>query len=233
MALGLTGQSGGGLGAGLGGSIGGLIGMLFAGEGGEKRLKEALRIWNKLETSNFDMRSLSPPEIRIFAEAFPEVADRVMVGGPALPEESLVGRGAQLRGLERFETLAREGLPTAQRLAVEESQRQVAGSARSLDEQILQDLAQRGRLGAGDEISARLAGSSAAQNLAATQGRDLAEIRIANMLGGTEAAAGLGGPVRGGGIGLFCRRAPALKRANELASTLGSQAARENALARS
>jgi len=223
---------GAGIGGGIGGAIGGAIGLLFAGEGGEDKLKEALRIWDKLELSNFDMRSLSPPEIRVFAEAFPEQYDAVIRGEPVLPEDSAEGRDAQLRGLARFEQVAREGLPTSERLAVEDTQRQLAAGSRSLEDEILTDLAARGRLGAGDELAARMAGASASQNAAAAMGRDLAQMKVANRLGAAETAAGMGSRLRAQDIDLSSRRADAMNRFNELASQLGTQAARDNALAR-
>lgn len=219
-------------GGGIGGAIGGLVGTAIAGKGGEGSLRQAFEIFNKLETSNFDMRSLSPPEIRVFAEAFPQVYDAVIKGQPTLPEVSQEGRGAQLWGLSRFETIAREGLPTAQRMAVDEAQRQVAGGSRAIEDQILQDMAQRGRLGGGDEIAARLAGASASQNLAAEQGRNVAEMSLQNMLAGTQGAFGAGGQIRASDEAMSRSRADAMNRFNELASTLGTNAAAANAAAR-
>lgn len=220
------------IGSGLGGAIGGAIGYALAGQGGTKQYKKALQIWEKLKTSDFDMRELSPPEIQVFAQAFPEVYDAVIKGQPELPQDSAEGRGAQLQGLRTFEDVAREGLPTAERMAADEAMRQSQATSRSIEDSVLQDLAQRGRLGAGDEIAARMAGAGVAQNQAAQSGADMARMRVANRLSGAEQAAALGGQIRGQDVAVSQARADAMNRFNELASQLGTQAAQQNAAAR-
>lgn len=57
--------AGSGIGAGIGGALGGAIGMAFAGPSGKKYYKQALAAVEKLQLSDFDMRSLSAPELRL------------------------------------------------------------------------------------------------------------------------------------------------------------------------
>jgi len=230
MPLGVGG--GAEVGGGIGGAIGAGIGLAFAGRGGRRELRRALQVWEQLKTSDFDFSNIPAPDLRMFAEAFPELAQAVLPPEAVLPEESQVGRGAQLRGLGRFERIAEEGLPLAERLAVEDAQRRIGREARSVDETILADLAARGRLGAGTEIAARAGTSQRASQLAATQGRDLAEMIAMNRLGGAQAAFQAGGEVRRGDVALSQSRADAMNRLNELRSRLATESAFENRAAR-
>lgn len=224
--------AGSGVGAGIGGALGGAIGMAFAGKSGKEYYKKALAAVEKLQLSDFDMRSLSAPELRAVSEAFPDLYQEVISGQASQVQEPMAGRGAQLRGLSRFETMAREGLPTAERIAAQEAQRGLAAQAKNADEAVLQDLAQRGQLSGGDEISARLATGQQAHNLAAQQGTNLAMMGIENRMRGMQGAQSAAGALRGQDINVAGQNADLMNRFNELASQLGSERARYNAAAR-
>jgi len=224
-------EGGGGF-ANLGGGIGAGIGLLMAGGGGTKYLREAVNIWRKLEESNFDMSALSAPEREILAQAFPEQYQAVIVGQPEMLQVAPGGREAELRGLSRFERIAEEGLPLADRLATEDVQGALGREYRSAQEDVLRDLASRGRLSIGDEISARLGANQGAQDLAARMARDTSAMRIANRVTGAEAASGLGSRIRGADIDVAAKNAAAMNRFNELASQLKTGAAQYGAGAR-
>lgn len=224
--------AGSGIGAGIGGALGGAIGMAFAGPSGKKYYKQALAAVEKLQLSDFDMRSLSAPELRAISEAFPDLYQEVIQGPAAQIREPTEGRAAQIRGLSRFETMAREGLPTAERIAAESAQRQMAAQAAQANEAILRDLAERGQLSGGDEISARMAAGQQAHNLAAQQGANLAMLGAENRIRGMQGAQGAAGQLRGQDISVAGQNADMMNRFNELASQLGSERARYNAAAR-
>ena len=220
---------GAGLGGGIGSAIGGGIGLAFAGKSGKEFYKKALAAVEKLKLSDFDMRALSAPELRAVSEAFPDLYQEVVRGGPSQINEPTQGRDAQVRGLTRFEQIAREGLPTAERIASEDAQRAMAAQAKNVNEGILQDLAQRGQLSSGDEISARMAAGQQAHNLAAQQGSNLAMLGIQNRMQGMQGAQGIAGQMRGQDIQVGGQNADLMNRFNELASQLGSERARYNA----
>lgn len=227
------GAVGGDIGGGIGGVIGG-IGVLagLGGKGGDKERKLALKVWEDLKTANFDMRALSAPELQVFAEQFPELYNEVIVGQPQQVQDSPDVRAITVRSLGKLEEMSRIGLPTGERLAAETAQRRVASASDRANEAVLRDLAERHRLGAGDELAARLQANQGAQNLAAQQGSDLAQQAIQNRVGATSQAAQIAQGLRGQDIGLGTTNASLMARFNEMASQLGTQRAQENALAR-
>lgn len=223
---------GGGIGGGIGGALGAGIGLAFAGKGGSSYYKKALAAIEKLQLSDFDMRALSAPELRAVSEVFPDIYQEVVRGDAAQLQVPESGRAAQLRGISRFDQIAREGLPTAERIAAQDAQRALAATARNADEYILRDLAERGQLSGGDAIAARMASGQQAHNLAAQQGADLAALAVENRMRGIQGASTLGGQMRGQDIGVAGQNAEMMNRFNELASQLGSERARYNAAAR-
>lgn len=224
---------GGDVGGGLGGAAGGLLVLAGAGgKGGDRERKQALNVWKKLQLSSFDMRALSPPELQVFSTAFPELFQEVVAGSPPEIADSPEVRRVSIQNLQRLNQVAQEGLPTMERLAAEQAQRRVAQASGRAQEQVLRDLAERGRLGAGDELSARLAAQQQSQNLAAIQGSDLAQQAIANRVGATGQAAQLAEGIRAQDIGRRATQESLMARYNQMASELGTQRAMANAQAR-
>lgn len=226
-----------GIGGDVGGGVGGLIGGIgvaagLGGKGGDRERRQALQVWQKLQLSDFDMSALSPPELSVFAQAFPELYNEVIVGQSQQIQDSPEVRAVTVRSLQKLEQIGREGLPTSERLAAETAQRRVASAADRANDAVLRDMGERRRLGAGDEAAARLAANQGAQNLAAQQGADLAQQGFQNRVGATSEAAQIAGGLRGQDIGLRGQNASLMARFNEMSSMLGTERAQANAAAR-
>lgn len=79
-------------------------------------------------------------------------------------------RQKQLQAIVGVEELSQTGLSAIDRAALTEIQNQIASQERGQRESILQNMAQRGLAGSGQELAAQLQGSQAASQQASTQG---------------------------------------------------------------
>ena len=79
-------------------------------------------------------------------------------------------RNKQLQALGGVEQLSQTGLSAIDRAALSEIQNQIATQEKGQRESILQNMAQRGLSGSGQELAAQLQSSQAASQLASTQG---------------------------------------------------------------
>ncbi len=79
-------------------------------------------------------------------------------------------RQKQLQAIGGVEELSQTGLSAIDRAALTEIQNQIASQERGQRESILQNMAQRGISGSGQELAAQLQGSQAASQQASTQG---------------------------------------------------------------
>lgn len=105
-------------------------------------------------------------------------------------------RQAQLDVLRQYQEMGTEGLSAIDRAALSEIQNEIAMRERGQREAILQNMAQRGLSGSGQELAASLAASQQATTDASMQGmrqaamaqanRQAALERIANLSGGLE-----------------------------------------------
>lgn len=218
-------------------SIGGLIGGIAvaagaAGKGGKKQHKQALDVWQKLQTSNFDFTALDPPELRILSEAMPEVYEAVIPPEFRQVVDSEIGRAGQLSTLGQFQDVAREGLPIVDRLRAQEAARSVAGASAAGQQAALRNLSARGALSSGDEIQARLAGNQQGTNLARDLGSDLAEQAALRRLAGMEGAGQAAGALRAGDVSVSAQNADIANRFSQIFSQLKTQQAADAAAAR-
>ena len=105
-------------------------------------------------------------------------------------------RQKQLQAIGGVEELSQTGLSEIDRAALTEIQNQIASQERGQRESILQNMAQRGLAGSGQELAAQLQGSQAASQQASTQGmqqaaqaqraRTQALSQLAELSGGIE-----------------------------------------------
>lgn len=224
---------GGDLGAGVGGLVGGVAVLAgLGGKGGDKQRKQALAVWQKLQLSDFNMASLSPPEIQLLGSVYPELYTEIVKGQPPEIQDSPDVRAVTVRSIQKLEEIGKSGLPTAERLAAETAQRRVAQASSNAQTQVLRDLSERGRLGAGDEISARLAANQASQNAGAMAGNELAMQGTQNRIGATMQAGEMASGLRGQDIARNTAQQSLMARYNELASSLATQRAQANAAER-
>jgi hypothetical protein len=212
----------GGIGAGIGGAIGNIAILAgAAGKGGLDEMKKAVNAVRGLpEDLELDLRSVTPAELRMVAQLRPEVYNAVVPQEAALAEDSMPGRDSQLYVMEELRRRASQGEPVGERLANQSSQNAMAQELGRNQENLINSLEQRGRLGMGAYTQARAGFGQEAANLARDQGSDLVRQNISNRLGALVQLGNVGGQERAQTIGLNEGRSNAINRLNEYVSTM-------------
>lgn len=227
--MGIFGDVFGGLG-GLGSGIALLSGA--AGGGGKDDLKRQVSLWEKLQMPNFDTSQLTFPELKMLQEMDPQQYSAIVPGQAATVNEAPDARAQQMAALGQLQGMGQEGLNLGDRLAAQEAGRSVSDSARRAQMAVLGNLAQRGRLGAGDELQARMAANQQASELARGLGSDLTRQALDRRLGAAQAAGGLAGQIRGQDVNVASTNADIINRFNSLVAGMQNEAAQRNAAAR-
>jgi hypothetical protein len=217
-------------------AVGGLIGGIAvaagaAGKGGAKEHKKAAQVWEKLQLSNFDFRSLDAPELRVLAEQMPEIYQAVVPAEFQQIAES-GARADQVGALGQMQAIAREGLPVEDRLAAQEAGRAVTSTAAAAQEDALRRIAARGQLGSGDEIQAQLAGAQQGSNLARDLGSDLARQSALRRMSAIGQAGQMAGQLRAQDTSRAAQNAAIANRYAELFSSMKTQEAQDAAQSR-
>jgi len=226
MVLGLGGGGGGG--AGLLGGIGGTIGSIAilagaAGDGGEDTIKKMVKLWEKLETPEYDMRDLDPEELKMVAEFFPNIYEAAVPNEAKTAADSPEIRDAQTRGLAHLERVASEGLPLGERLSAQRQGRELSRESSRIQKGIGRGFQERGRGGGGMELQGRMAGSQQASEVAGELGANLATEAERNRVQGAQAMMDAATGVRGQDIALRQSNAGAINRFNEFVSNAMNQ----------
>lgn len=229
MVAGLGAILGGGGGGSIIGGLGSAIGNIAilagaAGDGGEDTLKKMVRLWQKLETPDYDMRDLDPEELKIVAEFFPNVYEAAIPDEVKTVADSPEIRDAQTRGLAHIERVAREGLPLAERLSAQRQGRALAAESSRVQGGIVRGLQERGRAGGGTELQARLAGSQQAGEVAGAMGSDLMARAEQNRIQAAQDMVNAATGIRGQDIALRQSNASMINRFNEFVSQAMNQA---------
>jgi len=220
----------GDMGAGLGSFAGNLAVMAGgAGSGGENEMKLRVALWQKLQTPEFDPRDLSWEELQVLSQESPTLYQAIVPDEVKLAMDSPELQASQMGSLGQMEQVAREGNPLADRLAAQQARGQVEGAARQGDQSILRDLAQRGRLGGGDEIQARLGASQNAQSLASQLGNQLQLNSQNNRMNAIGQANQMAGSMRAQNFGQSQANANILNNFNQMAANFQNQTAAANA----
>lgn len=224
---------------GFGDSLGGLfgagtsiLGYLTAGKGGMGQMEERVSLWRKLQSPDFDVRSLTPQEYHVFAREFPQEYEAMVPEEQKLAMDSPEMRQAQMEGLSRLREYATQGTTPEERGVSQEAMQGVMGAQSRMTEAALQSLAQRGRLGGGTEIQARLAANQAAGNLAHRLGTSLMAQQADQRFAAAGALPGMAAQGRAQDIGLSQFNANVINRANELAADAINRAGMFNAYQR-
>lgn len=223
---------GGELGSGIGGAVGGVVGLLTAGKGGEEDLKRAAQLWKDLQTSDFDFRELSPPQLRLLATATPELFQSYAPEEFQQIADSPEARAGQVRALGQMQEYAETGEPLVDRLNRQAAARNVQDASAGARAAALRNLAARGNLGAGDEIQASLAGSAQASNLGRDLASEAAREAALRRMGAVGQAGQMAGQLRGADVELAGRNADISNRYKELFANTMNQANMYNAGAR-
>lgn len=228
----LTGAEAGALGGGAGSLIGGIAVLAGAGgKGGIRDANKAKDIWKKLETSDFDFRSLDAPELLFLQRMDPELYTAIVPEQFREIEESPF-RQDQQRALDILRRQAETGETELDRIQRLEAMDAISGAQARGTEDALRGAARRGALGSGDELRYRLAAGGQATQLAAELGRSAvadAALRRLQAAGTYGAAAG---QARGMDLERSGRNADIANRFSEIYSQMKTDEARENAAAR-
>lgn len=221
-----------GIGAGLGDLIGGIINLVDPGTGPKKYYKDELGVWREMPLPEYSQEQIPWQQLLLQGEMSPEIYDAVINGPVSQIQEDPALREAQLRAMFGMEQVGREGLPLQDRLLADEAQRAVAGEFGRANENIVRNLAARGRAGGGSELVARQMAAGQGAELARGLGSDLAQQSIANRLMGMREASGMAGQTRGMDAQTAALNSQMQNRYNEFISGLKTQAAQNAAQAR-
>jgi len=217
----------GGIGGGIGGLIGGIAVLAGAGgKGGDKYYRKALDQWKGLQTPEFDMSNLSAPEMRMLAELYPEIYEAVVPDSAKTIAGSPEGRQGQLQSLGRLQEYASGGQPLLDRLNAQDAAGAVADEHTRTTDSMMRNLGERGRLGAGTEIQARLAAGAQGDNLANQLGSSMARDRVMARLSATGQAGNLAGAIRSQDVNQQGQNASIINRFNEMITGRRGEAAR-------
>lgn len=217
---------------GLGEVLGTLVGQLTSGEGGKGKYQRVTDLYEQIAQPDFDFRSISPQELELVAEYLPETYEARVPEEVALGQDAPDVRSEQVRALEHLARIREEGLPVAERLAAQDQQQALQQAHRQATEAALSRLAERGRLGGGAEVAARMAAGQQSANLARGMGSDLAQQAIANRLAAIQASGGAAGALRAQDFGQSAQNAETINRFNFGVSQALTQARRDAAAAR-
>lgn len=214
----------------IGGIVSAIINAADPGSSGKKYLKKGLKEWQDLSLPEYEQ--LIAPYLQSTGQMTPEIYDAVVRGQFRGIEEDPYAETAQLRNLGRLEEIAREGMPLQDRLAADEAQRAVAQEGSRAREQIISNLARRGRGGSGAELAAKLASAGQQEEMARGMGSDIARMLLDRRLAAIGQMGGELGAYRGQNIGKEAQIAQMQNRYNEFLSNLNTQAAADAARAR-
>lgn len=220
------------MGEGFGSMVGGIGALLFSGKGGRNTLRELRNLYMNLRQPDFDMSELTPEQLELAAEYFPEQY------AARLPEQAqTIADSPELRrqlgeNVDYFRRVREEGMPLAERVAAEQAAREVAKEHRQALQSGMESLQRRGRAGGGAEAAMRLGGAQQASELARALAADRAQEAQMNRYRAAMDLSRYGGELRGQDIALRGRNADIMNRYNELVSQMLTNEARENAQAR-
>jgi len=228
----LTGAELGALGGGGGSLIGGIAVLAGAGgKGGIRDAGKAKEIWAKLKTSDFDFRSLDPPELLFLQQMDPELYTAIVPEEFREVEESPF-REDQARSLDILRRYAEEGETELDRIQRLESVDAITAAQGRGTEDALRQAAQRGALSSGDELRYRLGAGGQATQLAAELGRSAVADAALRRLGAAGQYGAAAGQARGQDFQRSSANANIANRFSEIYSQMKTDEARENTAAR-
>lgn len=224
---------GSGVGAAIGNIAGGAAILAGAGETNwSKRYQMAVDAAKALQSPDFDMRDITPQQLALVAEFFPEEYSAIIQSRPELVQGSPEMRAAQSQALAHLAGYTQEGLPLSERLAMEDIRRQTGLQERGMRQAALESMASQGRLGGGQEALLRAVGNQGAMETMGGLGRGMAQEALQARLQATLAGGQMAGQVRGQDVLEQMANADAINRFNEWVSQLQTAVAGENARAR-
>lgn len=207
----------------IGGIISSIINAVDPGRTGKRYLKEAKSLWGDLDLPDYE--NLLTPYLQSTGQLSPEVYDAQQEGQFRGIDEDPAAEQMQLRNLGRLEDIAGEGMPLVDRLAADEAQRSVAQEGSRARDQIMADMARRGRGGSGAELAAKLASAGDQEEMARGMGSDLARQALERRLSAIGQMGMQAGQFRGQNISKEAQISQMQNRYNEFVSSQNTQAA--------
>lgn len=221
------------LGEGIGGLLGGVANLAgLAGEGSKRQRQLDKELWFGLETPELNPFELSPIELQMVAERYPEVYNAVIPDEVKLINDSPELRQAEIRGLNQIQRVADEGLPLNERLAALRQQDIMAQQSQRQQDNLAREFQMRGMGGGGAELAQRAIANQQAAQMARGMGDDLAMQAVNNRIGAAGQAAQMAGRIRGQDLNVQRGNADAQNRFNELVAQIRNQAGQYGAGAR-
>jgi hypothetical protein len=195
-----------------------------AGDGGKDRYKDAVRaIMGLPEGIDFDLRDVPPAVLNMVSQYRPETYEAALPPEVALAADSMPGRDAQLYVMDELRRRSREGEPLGERIANQQAQNAIAQEMGRGQQNFMNSLEQRGRIGPGSYFQARQGFGQEAANLARDVSLGRMQQNIANRLGALKDLAGVAGAERAQTIGLEEGRSNAINRLNEYVANMLNQ----------
>lgn len=207
----------------IGGIVSSIINAADPGRTGKHFLKKQQKLWEDLPLPEYE--NLINQYLQSVGQLSPETYDAQISGQFRGIDEDPAAEQMQLRNLGRLEDIAEQGLPLEDRLAADEAQRAVAQEGGRAREQIMANLARRGRSGSGAELAAKLAGAGDQENMARGMGTDIARESMNRRLAAIGQLGSEAGQYRGQNIGKEAQISQMQNKYNEFLSSFNTQAA--------
>jgi hypothetical protein len=213
---------------GLGGAIGGLVAMGTMGPNSTSTAKQALAVVEALKQQNYDFTKLSGQDLAVLQKFYPQMYNAVVPDDVKLALDSQQGRSGEVQALSGMQDIAQQGMGTADRLSAKIAGDEMGGQLQRNQNNITSDLAQRGRLGGGEEIAARMAGNAASSDYAAKYADKLAQASMARRMEALTGSSAMANRLRSGDINLSGRNADAINNFNMQRSQIQNAANLQN-----
>lgn len=218
------------VGGGLGGGVANIALMLgAAGKGGLDEYQQIVDLWKNLKNVNFDFKQIPPAQLSLVAEYFPELWKEVVPQEVKTVADSPEMRDAQARGVQRMEQISQQGLPTADRLAMNQIQGGIQNAGQASRQNVVSSMARRGQIGTGDELQARLIGNQQAMQTGASLGSDLSRAVLDRSINAGQIAGQQAGQLRAQDVGVQASNANIVNAFNEMIARTRNQASQARA----
>ena len=213
------------------GALGGGIAVLggLGGEGGMGTYQDIVKLWQDLESPDFDTRQIAAAQLKQVAEVNPALYQATVPDGYQGIADSPDMRASQERALQGRERVSREGLPAEDKILANQAGQAVQGAHQRGVEAAIQNMAERGKLSGGSELAARIGAGQQSATLAGQLGADLQKLSIGNRQQALGQVGDVAGSIRGQDLTAQDRAAQIANRFNEFVSTLKNQALSQNA----
>lgn len=191
-----------GIGTAIGGLIGGIGGLFGGGDDDEERAKQlqadALEQIKNLKLPDIKDLQLQLEDLKAQGKISPEMQETILQQASELHNVKTDPRlkDAQMGALDKLQKISSEGLTPEDRMRINSVRRTISGDTHARDEAILQQMAQRGAAGSGNELAARMIASQGAADRASQQGDQIASDSNKAALQALMNSGTLGGQIR-------------------------------------